>query len=114
VATTTSSKQGLGILHESKVEHDESGAKRLDAMFREAEEIARHELCYINCDIILMDDFCDALERVRAKRERFLVVGRRWDTEIHTSGPLENNEWEARLRSQVLREGKQRTADWID
>jgi hypothetical protein len=107
--------QTLRIRHEPKVERSESGAKRLDTMFARAQETARHELlCYINCDIILMQDFCDALERVKAKHEKFLMVGRRWDTEIHASCDFENKEWEARLRMQVLREGKQRTPDWID
>ena len=107
--------QGLGIRHEPQVERNESGAKRLDATFGKAQEIARHELlCYINCDIILMQDFCDALERVRAKYEKFLMVGRRWDMEIHASCDFEENQWEARLRNLVLREGKRRTPDWID
>jgi hypothetical protein len=107
--------QTLGIRHEPLVERSESGAKRLDTMFARAQDAARHELlCYINCDILLMDDFCDALERVQAKHERFLMVGRRWDTEIHASCDFENREWEARLRNQVLREGKQRTPYWID
>jgi hypothetical protein len=107
--------QTLGIRHEPCVERNESRAKRLDTMFARAQEIAQHGLlCYINCDIILMQDFCSALERVKARRERFLMVGRRWDIEIHASCDFENKEWEARLRKQVLREGKQRTPDWID
>lgn len=105
----------LRIRHEPRVERNESGAKRLDTMFGKAREMARHELlCYINCDIILMQDFCDALKRVRAQQERFLMVGRRWDTEIDEGCDFESKEWEARLRVQVLLEGKRRTPDWID
>jgi hypothetical protein len=107
--------QALGIRHEPRVERSESGAKRLDTMFAKAQDTARCELlCYINCDIILMQDFCAALERVKTKHERFLMVGCRWDTEIHASCDFENKEWEARLRNQVLRGGIQRTPDWID
>jgi hypothetical protein len=107
--------QALEMRHEPRVERSESGAKRLDTMFGRAQEIAQHDLlCYINCDIILMRDFCPALERVKAKHKGFLMVGRRWDTEIHASCDFENKEWEARLRKQVLRERKQRTPDWID
>jgi hypothetical protein len=52
-------------------------------MFARAQEIARHDLvCYCNCDLILLPEFCAAVERVRARHERFLMVGRRWDTEI--------------------------------
>ena len=52
-------------------------------MFARAQAIARHDvLCYSNCDIIFMDDFRAALERVMESHKEFLMVGRRWDTEI--------------------------------
>src|ERR1700739_4962358 len=53
----------LGLCHEAHVERNEHGSKRLDYMFARAQLIARHDLlCYINCDIILMQDFCRALQ----------------------------------------------------
>src|SRR5258708_24015640 len=70
----------FGLRHEGHVERNEWGSKRLDFMFARAQVIARHEiLCYINCDIILMQDFRRALERVRATHREFLVVVWRWD-----------------------------------
>jgi hypothetical protein len=106
---------GLGLRHELYVQRTEFGTKRLDAMFRRAQEIARHEiLCYINCDILLMQDFCDALKRVRAAHSQFLMIGRRWDTEIGEGLDFAGNNWEAQLRDQVSRRGKQRTPEWID
>jgi hypothetical protein len=105
----------LGLRHEPHVERNEFGTKRLDSMFRRAQAIARHELlCYINCDILLMQDFCDAVERVRVAHEQFLMVGRRWDVEIHEPVNFESKKWEASLRSRVLGEGRRRTPDWID
>src|SRR6266853_2897164 len=57
----------FGLRHEPHVERNEWGSKRLDFMFARAEAIARHGiLCYINCDIVLMQDFWRAIERVRA------------------------------------------------
>jgi hypothetical protein len=77
----------FGLRHEPHVERNEWGTKRLDYLFARAQAIAQHEiLCYINCDIILMGDFRRALERVRAMHRQFLMVGRRWDTDI--TGPL--------------------------
>ncbi len=73
----------LGIRHEPHVERNAQGTKRLDDMFERAQRMARHDvLCYVNCDIILLEEFCEALERVRAAHERFLMVGRRWDTDV--------------------------------
>ncbi len=73
----------LGLRHEPHVERKKFGTKRLDYMFQRAQSIARHDLlCYINCDIILLPQFCVAIERVRCLHESFLMVGRRWDTDI--------------------------------
>src|SRR5258707_6998014 len=73
----------LGLRHEPRVERNEFGSKRVDYMFSRAQEIARHDvLCFCNCDIILLPEFCAALERVRGGHERFLMVGRRWDTNV--------------------------------
>jgi hypothetical protein len=105
----------LGIRHEPHVERNEYGTKRLDYMFAKTQAIARHDLlCYINCDIILMQDFCRALERVKEAHEKFLMVGRRWDMEMNEPYAFERNDWQTRLRNDVLQKGRQRTPDWID
>lgn len=73
----------LGLRHEPFVERNELGTKRLDFMFARAQEIARYALlCYLNCDIILLPEFCRALERVQAAHKQFLMIGRRWDMDI--------------------------------
>ena len=89
----------LGLRHEPRVERNGLGSKRVDFMFARAQEIARHDVvCYCNCDIILLADFCAALERVRGGHERFLMVGRRWDTEIREALDFGAAEWGARVR----------------
>jgi hypothetical protein len=105
----------LGIRHEPHTEKNESGSNRMDYMFLRAQEIARHDiLCYSNCDILLLQDFCDALGRVKAVHPKFLMIGRRWDAEINEPYDFERNDWGTQLRNNVLRSGKQRTPDYID
>lgn len=105
----------LGLRHEPHVERNESGTKRLDYMLSRAQAIARHDLlCYVNCDILLMQDFCGAIKRVRERYWHFLMVGRRWDVEITTPLSFGNKDWEALLRRRVLREGRRRGPEWID
>lgn len=105
----------LGIRHVAHTEKNASGSNRMDAMFLRAQEIARHEiLCYSNCDIVLMRDFCEALRRVRATHPQFLIVGRRWDAEVKEALDFGRKDWGSQLRDAVLREGKQRTPDHID
>jgi hypothetical protein len=105
----------LGIRHELHTEKSKSGSNRMDYMFLRAQEIARHDiLCYSNCDILLLQDFCDALGRVKAVHSKFLMIGRRWDAEINEPYDFERNDWGTQLRNNVLRSGKQRTPDYID
>lgn len=105
----------LGVLHEPHAEKNESGSNRMDSMFLRAQELARHDvLCYSNCDILLMDDFLKALGQVKAAHREFLMVGRRWDAEIKDPCEFERSDWRTWLRSLALREGKQRTPDYID
>ena len=105
----------LGLRHEPHVERNEFGTKRLDYMFCRAQAIARHALlCYINCDIVLMQDFWDAPNRVREKHSQFLMVGRRLDAEITVPLSLESKDWEPQLRQRVLQDGRRRGPEWID
>jgi hypothetical protein len=107
--------QEFGLRHEPQVERNEWGSKRLDYLFAQAQSIARNEiLCYVNCDIILMQDFWRAFERVRAMHREFLMVGRRWDTDITEPLAFERRDWAEELRSLASRCGRKCTAEWID
>lgn len=105
----------FSLRHEPHVERNEHGTKRLDFMFARAQAIARHDiLCYINCDIILMQDFRRAVERVSFAHREFLMVGRRWDTDITEPLDFARPGWDAELRALAMGQGRQRTAEWID
>ena len=105
----------LGLRHEPYVERNEYGTKRLDYMFTTARALARHDtLCYVNCDIILMEDFGRALERVKAEYEQFLMLGRRWDTEMPEPCDFTQANWRSQLQALALTRGVRRTPEWID
>lgn len=105
----------FGVGHEPDVERNSFGSALVNAMFSKAQARARYDLvCYVNCDIILMHDFREALERVRAAHQQFLMVGQRWDLDIKTSLDFADAGWESRLRNRAIRQGKKRPANWID
>lgn len=105
----------LGLRHEACIERAAERTRRADFMFRRAQEIARNDvLCYANCDIVLMSDFRDAVGRVSAAHPKFLMVGRRWDTEVREPIDYEASDWEDKVRQRVLKEGRQRDGGWID
>src|SRR5260370_16855312 len=67
--------QEFGLRREPHVERNEWGTKRLDYLFARAQAIARHEiLCYINCDIILIQDFCPATNTLPAIHPQFPML----------------------------------------
>jgi hypothetical protein len=105
----------LGIRHEPHTEKNEAGSTRMDYMFARAQAIARHDvLCYSNCDIIFLPDLRPAVERVLAARKEFLMVGRRWDTDVTEPWEFESEDWQERIRHLVSQTGRQRPPDWID
>jgi hypothetical protein len=103
------------LRHEPHVQHNRFGSKRVDFMFARAQEIARHEvLCYCNCDIILLPEFCAALERVRERHARFLMVGRRWDTDVREALDFSDVGWGAGIRELAHAQGLQQPGWSVD
>jgi hypothetical protein len=96
----------LGVTHIREISRSESGAPLMDAMFRLAKESSPTPLyAIVNADIILFDDFVQAAKNVSAQREKFVLMGQRWDFEINE--PLDLSEgWANRLRSTVHRLGE--------
>jgi hypothetical protein len=105
----------FGLRHEPHVACSQFGTKRLDYMFAKAQQIARYDvLCYINCDILLLDDFCSALRTVTAAHKEFLMVGQRIDADITQPWSFDRPVWQAELRDFAARHGKRRPPNWID
>jgi hypothetical protein len=62
-------------------------------------------LCLVNSDIILMSDLVTAAARVCQLKEKFVLLGRRWDLDVET--PIRFDEvWEDRLRAEVRLRGR--------
>jgi len=96
---TAEACRDLAIHHEPHVIRNEHGTKYLNYIFDRASQIARHKiLCYANCDIVLMSDLRVAAEKVRIQVKEFLMVGRRWDTDITERIEFESGDWEKRVR----------------
>jgi hypothetical protein len=105
----------FGLRHEPNVERNAFGTKRIDYIFRRAQEIASHEyLCYVNCDIILLQDFAQAFLRVREAHKRFLMVGRRWDTPVTEVISEFSSASESKLREFVARSGVKQPGYSVD
>jgi hypothetical protein len=105
----------LGLRHEPHVERKENGTKGVRSIFGRAQEIARYDrLCYCNCDIILMADFRRAAETAAGWREKFLMIGRRWDVDVTEPIHFSATDWQDTLAERARREGFQRLYYNID
>jgi hypothetical protein len=103
----------LGLRHVPDVERNEHGTPLVSSMFMSAQKLARHDVvCYINADIILLRNFLPALHRI--KQTRFLVAGQRWDIDINELLDLDRQDWEARLRDRLKKEGSLHPRSGID
>lgn len=97
--------QEFGITHVPDIVRNDFGTPRVDGLFLEARRLAtRPYLCYINADIILLNDFISSLEQTARYTSRFLMVGQRWDVPITASLNFEGD-WENRLRAEVHNSG---------
>jgi hypothetical protein len=75
-----------GAVHIGDPQKNEFGTPLLDWAFSEAAARGSGEvLCYVNADIILLDDFLAAVRRL--PRTAHLAIGQRWDCDIRS--PLE-------------------------
>ncbi len=68
------------VLAPPDVRTNEFGTPLLDSMLERARARAKHGLvCLANADIVLSDDLPAAVERARARFDRFLLIVRRWN-----------------------------------
>jgi len=75
----------LGVIHIADLPRSLSGAPLMDAMFRLARENGSSQLyCIVNADIILFPQFAETARQVASQREKFVVLGQRWDLDIDT------------------------------
>lgn len=89
----------------SDVACNEYGTPLVNSMFQTAQKIAAHDLlCYINADIILLNDFLKAISMINIRP--FLTLGRRWDIDIKEPLKFQDPNWESELKVNTLKKGK--------
>lgn len=104
----------FGFVHVPNIQCNQWGTPLVSDLFSQAEKLsASPVLSYVNSDIVLFDDFAQALARVSALTPNFLMVGRRTDLDIKEEINFQND-WAEALRGRAVREGKLQIARSID
>jgi hypothetical protein len=95
-----------GVQHIPNVKRNELGTPLVNSIFQLAREYARHSaLCYVNADIILLDDLLDAVREVQVDFPQFLMIGQRWDLGITDRMSFEED-WRQRLQQDLESKGR--------
>jgi hypothetical protein len=103
----------LGLRHIPHVKTNEWGTPLVSDLFEQAETLGQTPvLSYVNSDIILFDDFANAVSQVAAGSEKFLMVGRRTDIDI--TEPINFNSNWTQVRERARSEGVLQIARSID
>ena len=104
----------FGLRHVPNVKCNEWGTPLVSDLFAQAENLGQTPvLAYVNSDIILFDDFAQALGRIAATGRNFLMVGRRTDVDIKDSVNFQGD-WATQVRERALRNGVLQIARSID
>ncbi len=96
------------------VARGEGGTPRLDDAFARVDALARHPLrCFVNADVILLDDFLPAVRLVTGWTPRSLAVGQTTDVPV-APGTTARAGWQRGLRASASRDGVRRGAGAVD
>lgn len=96
----------LGVTHIREIPRSPSGAPLMDSMFRLARQASPTPLyAIVNADIILFDDFVEAARKVVQQREKFVLLGQRWDYDITTALDF-SEDWQTHLRQKIQETGE--------
>ena len=103
----------FGVTHIPRIKRNEFGTPLISDAFSKAKEIAKYKkLAYVNSDIILMNDFTKAIEKI--KEPSFLMIGQRWDAEIKEKINFNEPGWAGELCSYIKAKGKLHGPSGID
>jgi SAM-dependent methyltransferase/tetratricopeptide (TPR) repeat protein len=104
----------LSLVHVPEVRCNEQGTPLISDMFEKAQSIASSFwVCYINADIILLEDFSTAVAALPVDRQ-ILAIGRRWDFNIINYLDFSVPKWDERLIDMVKSEGQLHSNSGID
>jgi hypothetical protein len=88
------------------IARSEWGTPLLRSAFDRVRKIAQNDLlCFVNADIIFLQDFLEGTRRLKYKR--FLMVGQRWDLDLTHALNFELPIWQSELITDVRNRGIQ-------
>jgi hypothetical protein len=103
----------LGLVWIERVGISNYGTPLITSMFELAQQKGRYPTqLYINCDIILLCNIPEILQKINKKH--FLAVGQRWDIDLNEEIEFNNPNWKSSLQSRVFQDATLRPPQGSD
>lgn len=104
----------LGLEHVPTVRCNERRTPLISDMFEQAQALSSTSwVCYLNADIVLLEDFCSAFKMLPQDRQ-LLAIGRRWDFEVQEPLDFFAPQWEPAFAELVRCKGQLHSNSGID
>lgn len=101
--------------HNTNIKRNEYGTPLINSVFQVGQEKASYPIvCYVNCDIMLMNDFIQVVKIVSTQMAKFLILGQRWDIDIKQAWDFSSNNWEKDLNALLAQTGKLHAQNAMD
>jgi hypothetical protein len=102
------------VKHQPQITRTAEGTPVLSDVFAHAHAIARHPLlCFVNADIVLLNDFLRAVHLVTNRFREFLLISSRFNLRIDEPLPF-GAQWDEALRGRARAEGNMYPAGGSD
>ena len=103
----------FGVKHISNIARNEFGTPLINSAFDKVVEVAQFPiLCYVNADIILLNDLMTAIKRIPFRP--FMAVGQRTNVTIAEELFYENTKLNSKIVTFVNKNGHLADVNWID
>jgi hypothetical protein len=93
-------------LHIADVNCNELGTPLVNSIFQIASKVSRYAtMCYVNADIILLDDLLTTISLIEAQFQEFLMIGQRWDIDLRNRIAFDEN-WRHEMNLMLEAKGR--------
>lgn len=97
----------FGVAHVPGIERNELGDLSMRSIFRQIDANAKTDwICYIDTDVVLLDDFIPNFEFLVSNFEVFVSCAGRWDAEIPSRINFDDPLWQKHVLDAVYKLGR--------
>ena len=105
----------LSLEHVREIRRNEHGTPLFDGVLADGQARAADGVCcFINADIILLNDFTAAVSQLVRRKKSFLMIGQRTDLDVTAPLPFDDGAWPASLEIAARERGRLHGEDGID